>query len=179
MFDLKGKKALVTGATGGLGQAMAEALHANGAQVVVTGTRKAVLEELAASLGDGAIAIAANLSEAEEVSDLARAALEAMEGHTPALVILDLMMPVMDGFQFLEEVRQRDAWQALPIIVLTAKDLSGEDRSRLTGNVEEVLQKGSYTRDELLRKVSSRVAAHVRANRGESRGAADGQDPPG
>ena len=80
MFDLNGKKALVTGATGGLGQAMARALHANGAQVTLTGTRKEVLEDLAASLGDGAHAITANLGDAAGIAELAGAAQEAMEG---------------------------------------------------------------------------------------------------
>ncbi len=52
MFDLTGKTALVTGATGGIGGAIATALHAQGATVALSGTRKAVLEALAAKLGD-------------------------------------------------------------------------------------------------------------------------------
>jgi 3-oxoacyl-[acyl-carrier protein] reductase len=80
MFDLEGKKALLTGATGGLGQAMARALHAAGAQVVVTGTRKEVLEELAAALGSGVIANAANLGDAAGITELAKAAEKAMNG---------------------------------------------------------------------------------------------------
>ena len=85
MFDLNGKNALVTGATGGLGQAMARALHAAGAQVVVSGTREAVLEELTTSLGKGATAIAADLSDAEGIGELARAA-EAAMGSLDILV---------------------------------------------------------------------------------------------
>ncbi len=85
MFDLNGKNALVTGATGGLGQAMARALHAAGAQVVVSGTREVVLEELTTALGKGATAIAANLIDAEGIGELARAA-EAAMGSLDILV---------------------------------------------------------------------------------------------
>ena len=52
LFDLSGKTALVTGATGGIGAAIAQALHGQGAHVVLSGTREAVLEEKAAALGD-------------------------------------------------------------------------------------------------------------------------------
>ncbi len=85
MFDLNGKNALITGATGGLGQAMARALHAAGAQVVVSGTREKVLAELTTSLGKGATAIAANLGDAEGIRELARAA-EAAMGSLDILV---------------------------------------------------------------------------------------------
>jgi 3-oxoacyl-[acyl-carrier protein] reductase len=70
MFDLTGKTALVTGATGGLGQAIAKALHAQGAAVVLSGTREAVLQELAAELGANAFIAAANLSDPAEVDGL-------------------------------------------------------------------------------------------------------------
>ena len=70
MFDLTGKTALVTGATGGIGGAIARALHAQGATVVLSGTREAVLHELAGELGERAFAAAANLSDAESVDGL-------------------------------------------------------------------------------------------------------------
>ena len=76
MFDLTGKTALVTGASGGIGSCIARALHGQGAQVVLTGTRREVLDELAASLGDGAFVMTANLSDAEEVAGIAAAATE-------------------------------------------------------------------------------------------------------
>ena len=74
MFDLTGKTALVTGASGGIGSCIARALHGQGAQVVLTGTRREALDELAASLGDGAFVMTANLSDAEEVAGIAAAA---------------------------------------------------------------------------------------------------------
>jgi 3-oxoacyl-[acyl-carrier protein] reductase len=70
MFNLQGKTALVTGATGGIGGAIARALHAGGAHVVLSGTREAVLEELAGSLGERTSVAAANLSESESVDGL-------------------------------------------------------------------------------------------------------------
>lgn len=70
MFDLTGKTALVTGATGAIGGAIARALHAQGANVVLSGTREAVLAELAGELGAGAFVAAANLSDAESVDGL-------------------------------------------------------------------------------------------------------------
>ncbi|MBN8552809.1 MAG: 3-oxoacyl-[acyl-carrier-protein] reductase [Caulobacterales bacterium] len=70
MFNLEGKTALVTGATGGIGGAVARALHAQGATVILSGTREAVLNDLAAELGGRAFAAAANLSDAESVDGL-------------------------------------------------------------------------------------------------------------
>ena len=70
MFDLNGKTALVTGATGGIGGAIARALHAQGAHVVLSGTREAVLQELAGQLGERTSVAAANLSEATSVDAL-------------------------------------------------------------------------------------------------------------
>jgi 3-oxoacyl-[acyl-carrier protein] reductase len=74
MFDLTGKTALVTGATGGIGGSIARALHAQGAHVVLSGTREAALEVLAAELGDRTSAVAANLSDSASVDGLIAAA---------------------------------------------------------------------------------------------------------
>jgi len=74
MFDLTGKTALVTGATGGIGAEIAKALHAQGAHVVLSGTREAVLQELAGTLGERASIAPANLSDAAAVDGLIEAA---------------------------------------------------------------------------------------------------------
>lgn len=74
MFDLSGKTALVTGATGGIGGAIAKALHAQGATVVLSGTREAALQDLAQALGERTYAVAASLSDATAVDGLVGAA---------------------------------------------------------------------------------------------------------
>ena len=78
MFDLAGKNALVTGASGGIGGAIATALHAQGAVVGLSGTRTEPLEALAASLGERAHVLPCNLSDREAVDGLAKTAVEAM-----------------------------------------------------------------------------------------------------
>ena len=80
MFDLTGKRALVTGASGGIGRPIAEALHAQGATVVLSGTRREKLEEVQAGLGDRAHIVTCNLSHSEEVDLLPKQAEEAMGG---------------------------------------------------------------------------------------------------
>ncbi|HMQ41235.1 MAG TPA: 3-oxoacyl-ACP reductase FabG [Paracoccus sp. (in: a-proteobacteria)] len=80
MFDLTGKCALITGASGGIGGGVAEALHAAGATVALSGTREAPLAELAAKLGERAHVVTANLGDAEAVEALPKAAAEAIGG---------------------------------------------------------------------------------------------------
>jgi PAS domain S-box-containing protein len=86
-------------------------------------------------------------------------ALDIMSDLQPMLILLDLMMPVMDGFDFLAAMRARPEWQDIPVIVVTAKDLTADDRDRLTGRVEEIVEKSAYTREQLLEHVSEVVAA--------------------
>ena len=79
-----------------------------------------------------------------------RAALDAMAAHTPDLILLDLMMPRMDGFEFVSELRKHQQWRSIPIVVITAKTLTKEDRLLLQGHVQKVLQKGDFSLDALL-----------------------------
>jgi len=94
-----------------------------------------------------------------------RVALERLRGETPSLILLDLMMPEMDGFEFVAELRRHEGWRAIPIVVITARDLSRDDRERLNGHVEKILQKGTYDRDELLAEVRELVASSVARRR--------------
>ena len=80
MFDLTGRKALVTGASGGIGEAIARLLHSAGVTVGLHGTRKEKLDSLAAELGDRVYVFPANLSDREAVKALARSAEETLEG---------------------------------------------------------------------------------------------------
>lgn len=86
MFSLEGKTALVTGATGGIGAAIARVLHAQGAKVVLSGTRAAVLEELAAELGERAFVVTADLSDAAATDALVGRAEEAAGAPLDILV---------------------------------------------------------------------------------------------
>ena len=85
-------------------------------------------------------------------------ALQRVRRSVPNLVLLDLMMPNMDGFEFAETLRKNERWRNIPIVVLTAKDLTNEDRERLNGYVETILIKGQYHQDELLGQVRELVS---------------------
>jgi signal transduction histidine kinase/DNA-binding response OmpR family regulator len=89
------------------------------------------------------------VSEAEN----GRVALARLGQARPDIIMLDLMMPEMDGFEFLVEMRSRAEWREIPVLVVTAKDLTAEERSRLNGHVENVLQKGAAELDALLREI--------------------------
>ncbi len=91
------------------------------------------------------------------------AALDRVAELTPDVILLDLMMPEMDGFQFVEALREHPEWRSIPIIVLTAKDITEEDRSRLNGCVEKIVRKGSYDRQNLLSDVRDIVAKHAQS----------------
>jgi len=88
--------------------------------------------------------------------------LECLQGlgqDLPDLILLDLMMPEMDGFEFASYLHQEPAWCAIPIVVLTAKDIDADDRVRLYGCVKTIFQKGAYTREQLLSKVHELVTS--------------------
>jgi len=70
-------------------------------------------------------------------------------------------MPEMDGFEFLAELRRQVAWRDIPVVVLTAMDLTEEDRRRLSGEVERIIEKGAYGRDELLAEVGRLLTAAI------------------
>ena len=87
--------------------------------------------------------------------------LEMLRTHRPALVLLDLMMPEMNGFEFLEALRAEEVWRSLPVVVLTAKTLTESDRRRLNGGVEAIVQKGGRSPDDLLGEIRGLLAAHA------------------
>jgi CheY-like chemotaxis protein len=87
-----------------------------------------------------------------------RVALEKVAESRPSLILLDLMMPVMDGFEFVMEMRKVEAWRGIPIVVVTAKDITEEDRARLNGDVVGLIQKGGLDREALLAQLREQVA---------------------
>lgn len=114
MFALQGKTALITGATGGIGEAIARALVAQGARVAISGTRQEKLDALAKELGNDTVALACNLSQADDVATLIPRAEEAL-GHLDILV--NNAGITKDGLS----MRMKDEdWQAVIDINLTA-----------------------------------------------------------
>jgi signal transduction histidine kinase/DNA-binding LacI/PurR family transcriptional regulator/AraC-like DNA-binding protein len=91
-----------------------------------------------------------------------REALSRMEQDLPDLVLLDLMMPEMDGFTVLEVMRQRGRLRHVPVIVLTAQILTGPDMARLRQGVAAVLGKGLFTTAEVLAQVEATLARNKR-----------------
>jgi PAS domain S-box-containing protein len=89
-------------------------------------------------------------------------AIERLQERRPAVILLDLMMPEMNGFQFVEELRKNTHWRDIPVVVVTAKDLTPEERLLLDSQVGIVLQKGAYQSEELLRETGRLVASRIR-----------------
>ncbi len=79
--------------------------------------------------------------------------LEQVANTLPTVILLDLMMPEMDGFEFVKELKKRKEWRAIPVLVVTAKDVTEEDRKRLEGYVERIIEKSEYNREDLLTEV--------------------------
>ena len=114
MFDLNGKKALITGASGGIGGAIARQIHAAGASVALTGTRSEPLEALAAELGSNAHVLLCNLSDMQAVEALPKQATEVMGGvdvlvNNAGITRDNLFMRMSD-----------DEWQSVIDVNLTA-----------------------------------------------------------
>jgi signal transduction histidine kinase/CheY-like chemotaxis protein len=83
--------------------------------------------------------------------------LEQLARAVPAVMVLDLMMPGVDGFEVLRAVRQDPSWRDLPVVIVTSKDLSKEELEWLRGNAIDVFQKGAYSRAELISAVRAMV----------------------
>jgi adenylate cyclase len=86
-----------------------------------------------------------------------RVAIDQLRKSLPDVILLDLMMPEMDGFQLVAEMQQNPAWQRIPVIVITARDLTKEDRARLETGIGMVLMKGSFRPADLIERVRQMV----------------------
>jgi signal transduction histidine kinase/DNA-binding response OmpR family regulator len=108
-----------------------------------------------------------------QTAENGRVALELLAAaeELPSLILLDLLMPEMDGFEFLAEVRSREAWHKIPVVVLTAMEIDAEEREVLNGHVERIVQKGAYGYDALFAELRDLVAAV--AGNGKGRHAQD------
>lgn len=137
--------------TAKLRQILARHIQVAGAQVLVVEDDAANRQMLVRMLTREGITV----TEAENGSQ----ALEQLALIRPSLILLDLMMPVMDGFEFLKILRETPEISKTPVIVVTARDLSEADRARLNGSVHEVIQKGAMDREKLLSEVAAMLSS--------------------
>ena len=84
-----------------------------------------------------------------------------MQQGIPDIVMLDINMPEMDGFEFMDALRCRGDAKRIPVIVITAKDLTEEDHRRLNGGVERIIQKGATSQGEVLELVRALLIGKV------------------
>lgn len=84
-------------------------------------------------------------------------ALEWLEIENPHMILLDIVMPVMNGFEFINEIQSDDKWRDIPVIVLTSKDLTQEERLLLTGRAKAIFQKGAISQKQLLEELRKRL----------------------
>ena len=86
-----------------------------------------------------------------------REALERLEVAIPRLILLDLMMPEMDGFEFVHKMRGNTEWHDIPVIVLTAKTLTDEDKRLLSGRVQQVVKKNTCSHEQIIETIKSLI----------------------
>jgi CheY-like chemotaxis protein len=96
-----------------------------------------------------------------------REALRELAGAPPDLILLDLMMPEMDGFDLLTSIRSNPQLSDIPVIIITAKTLTSAERDLLKSRVQQILFKGSYTLDDLLEHVRQVIASTLQIGAAE------------
>ena len=92
-----------------------------------------------------------------------RDALEVLAEARPDLILLDLMMPEVDGFTFLDQIRSQEQHRDIPVVVVTAKHLSPDERQRLEGATQQLLRKGEFSSQELMSAVLRNVTMLLRS----------------
>ena len=92
-------------------------------------------------------------------------AIDVLEQVIPATVILDLKMPIMNGFQFIDHVQTKAEWRQVPIFVFTSMDITQDIRERLAGRTAGIFQKGDHSRDDIIHHVQEAVQAHLTAQK--------------
>ncbi|MCT7983996.1 response regulator [Laspinema sp. A4] len=96
------------------------------------------------------------------VAENGRRGLEAIAAHPPDLILLDLMMPEMDGFEFLNALKQYPLWRSIPVVVMTAKDITPQEYLQLKGSVQTILQKQGLSFERLCTEIRTMIAEACR-----------------
>ncbi len=122
------------------------AVHAAPGRVLVVDDDADALDLVVAMLEGSGYEIQTATSGREAMDEIARA--------RPDCIVLDLMLPEMDGFEIVHRLSLNPEWRAIPVILLTARDLSHEERRALDIGTQRIIQKGSFSRDELLAEIS-------------------------
>jgi CheY-like chemotaxis protein len=97
-----------------------------------------------------------------------RLALDAVAAELPDVILLDLMMPEMNGFELVAALQAKAAWREIPVVVVTALDLTAEDRRRLSGGVTQILSKHAFPLPELMARVCALLEAGEKPRRHRS-----------
>ncbi len=95
-------------------------------------------------------------------------ALAMIAERRPSLILLDLMMPEMDGFEFVSHLREVTEWKDIPVVVITAMELTANDYKRLNGNVTKIMRKGSYEQEQLMADVRQLVSSFIESGAAKS-----------
>jgi CheY-like chemotaxis protein len=139
--------------TGALARVLERHRSGDRPEVLVVDDDPVARDVLRRTLVRGGWAVAEAGDGREALAQLARAA--------PAVLLLDLMMPGMDGFEVLEAMRREPGWRDVAVVIVTAKDLGREELEWLRSRAERVFQKGAYERAELVGVVERAVARRV------------------
>ncbi len=94
-------------------------------------------------------------------------ALEHLDHKKPSLILLDLNMPVMDGFEFLTHLQDNEKWRSTPVIVLTAKNLTAQEQAHLNQQVETIFQKDADNQDKLISSIHKQISEAQAAQKPE------------
>ncbi|RKZ52981.1 MAG: hybrid sensor histidine kinase/response regulator [Candidatus Parabeggiatoa sp. nov. 2] len=94
-------------------------------------------------------------------------ALEHLDHKKPSLILLDLNMPVMDGFEFLTHLQDNEKWRSTPVIVLTAKNLTAQEQAHLNQQVETIFQKDADNQDKLISSIHKQISEAQAAQKHE------------
>jgi CheY-like chemotaxis protein len=119
-----------------------------------------LVEDDAASRNLMQQALAAN-GWAVTAAENGRIALDQLDQVQPDLILLDLVLPELDGFGLIAALQQHPQWRSIPIIVITAKDITLAEQQQLRGQVETIVTKGDYSHDAFLAEIRRLVTAHM------------------